>query len=271
MSFVSTCINPFYWRVYLELLRHIQTPLNTMIAEWAAPHPYHQIGIMIAILSIGITHFFTKVRITPMTILTGIFGLLSLSARHNQPLFYFSFILWLNDINIVHTYIYRFIKESAQKILLVYFYLFLLILSIPRITSTILTIFINTSIDEYCSLPIPKYPCKAITHIPAEAKNVYAAYEWGGFMIWKKPDVKVFVDGRMSAWKDSETHMYPYQTYLYIIQAQKGWNEILAKYNTDTLLIMQGTFLDLELQKNARLWGWKELYRDDVGVVYTKS
>lgn len=261
LSLVSTIINPFGWRVYLELFRHAEAPLNTMIAEWVPPHPYHQVGIIIALVGIVLTHLIMKVRITPLTLLTGIFGFLSLSARRNLPLFYFSFILWLNEFRVIHAYIYRIVNKQTQVILTMYILMFIGILSISRISLTLQT---SVSLEKYCLQGSPRYPCKAINKIPKNTKNLYTAYEWGGFVIWKKPEVKVFVDGRMSAWKDEKTGMYPYQTYLYILQTQKGWNNILAEYKTDTLLIMPGTFLDLELQKTAQKWGWKEIYRDDV-------
>lgn len=111
------------------------------------------------------------------------------------------------------------------------------------------------------------YPCMALKQFPQLSGNVYANYEWGGFLIWQKPNVKVFVDGRMSAWKTGDG-TYPYQTYLAIIQAQPGWNEKLQKLKTNYLLIGTGTFLDLLLQKEKNQYRWEEKYRDNTAVVY---
>jgi len=95
----------------------------------------------------------------------------------------------------------------------------------------------------------------------------YAAYEWGGFLIWQKPAVKVFVDGRMPAWRDKNGKS-PYQVYLEIIQAQPGWNEKLRSLKTNYLLINSGTFLDLLLAKEAKKYNWQEVYRDKTAVIY---
>jgi len=92
-------------------------------------------------------------------------------------------------------------------------------------------------------------------------------YEWGGFLIWQKPNIKVFVDGRMPAWKD-ENGKSPYQVFLEIIQTQPGWNEKLNKWKTNYLLIGNGSFLDLLLQKESKKYGWEEKYRDSIAVIY---
>jgi hypothetical protein len=92
-------------------------------------------------------------------------------------------------------------------------------------------------------------------------------YEWGGFLIWQKPNVKVFVDGRMPAWKD-ENGKSPYQIFLEIIQTQPGWNEKLNQLKTDYILISNGTFLNLLLQKEANKYRWQPVYRDDIAVIY---
>ncbi|PIZ66716.1 hypothetical protein COY13_04950, partial [Candidatus Roizmanbacteria bacterium CG_4_10_14_0_2_um_filter_36_35] len=95
---------------------------------------------------------------------------------------------------------------------------------------------------------LSKYPCQAIKNYPKLSGNVYAMYEWGGFLIWQKPTIKVFIDGRMPAWKD-ENGQSPYQVFLDIIQTQPGWNEKLKELKTNHLLISNGTFLDLLLKE----------------------
>ena len=71
----------------------------------------------------------------------------------------------------------------------------------------------------------------------------------------------------MPAWKD-ENGNSPYQVFLEIIQTQPGWNKKLIKWKTDYLLINNGTFLDLLLQKESVKYNWQEVYRDDTAVIY---
>lgn len=120
---------------------------------------------------------------------------------------------------------------------------------------------------NYCNQGLTKYPCQAIKNYPQLSGNVFSMYEWGGFLIWQKPNIKVFVDGRMPAWKD-ENGKSPYQVFLEIIQTQPGWNEQLRKWGTNYLLIGRGTFLNLFLQNDSIKYGWQEEYRNDVAVIY---
>lgn len=97
--------------------------------------------------------------------------------------------------------------------------------------------------------------------------NVFSMYEWGGFLIWRKPKIKVFVDGQMPSWKDNQGKS-PYQVFLEIIQTKDNWNKRLKALKTDYLLITTDSFLDLLLQKEAKKYGWQEEYRDDLAVIY---
>jgi len=88
-------------------------------------------------------------------------------------------------------------------------------------------------------------------------------------LIWKMPDIKVFADGRTPSWLDKNGNS-TYEILLAIIQAQPGWNEKLSETKTNYLLIGPGTFLDLELKQNSKNYDWKELYRDNIAVLYAK-
>ena len=90
--------------------------------------------------------------------------------------------------------------------------------------------------------------------------------EWESFS--KK--YKIFVDGRMPAWK-TPSGKSPYTIYLETLQTQPGWQKILKDYNINWILISPGTFMDLLLKKNPTKFGWQEVFRDEVSVVYEKS
>jgi hypothetical protein len=99
-------------------------------------------------------------------------------------------------------------------------------------------------------------------------ENIFANYEWGGFLEWALPQDKYFVDGRMPTWKTPE-NLSPYTVYLNVIQAQPGYEKTLDTYKTDLLLITSGSYLDLELTNNKSVW--QEVYRDDVSVIYSNK
>jgi len=288
-NFLAAFLNPFGPKVYLEILRHFQAPLNTMIAEWVAPSFWQKVLIIISamvgfVINVGVDQrvdpkrgrhiglpLQNKSRLFNILLLL-FFTLLALQARRNLPFFYTIFFYVFLQYS-------KFSNDRYQKWndLIISFLLsiFVISFSLPSMPATIR---FDISWNDYCQKSLITYPCQALekTNLKQLSGNLYTAYEWGGFLIWQTPDLKVFTDGRMSAWK-SEKEPYPgsgqysYQVYLYIIQARKGWQEILKKYQTDYLLIGNGTFLDLELQKNAAKYGWKENYRDEVAVFYKKN
>lgn len=260
LSFFTTIINPFGINVYKEILNHAFTPLNTMIAEWVTPTLPH-IVLIVTLSIIGLVKIAKKKPFSLYQILLLIFfSVLALQARRNLPLFYFtaSYML-LNDIKF-HTE--RFFSLFIP--LLATLSIFAVIILIPQ------TIDYSISWNSYCNKDIASsYPCEAIKKYPLSG-NVYALYEWGGFLIWQKPDIKIFVDGRMPAWRD-ENGKSPYQVYLDIIQTKNNWNEKLHSLKTDYIFVTNGTFLDLLLQKDSQKYHWKEVYRDNLAVIYQNT
>jgi hypothetical protein len=271
-NFLVTLLNPFGLKVYLEIFRHFQAPLNTMIAEWVTPPMWQKILIITLSMIAFIINVGVRLNIFSISLLL-FFTLITLQARRNLPFFYTIFFYTILYSRLTYQLINQLdhdrdqvgpINQLSFCFLLALVFVFAAI-NIPQ------TLNFYQSWETYCRKGLVVYPCQAIekTNLKQLSGHLYTAYEWGGFLIWQTPNLKVFTDGRMSAWKD-ENGQYPYQVYLYIIQAQKGWNEILKKHKTDYLLIQSGTFLDLELQKNAEKYGWKETYRDDVAAFYKR-
>lgn len=260
ISFLTTLINPFGINVYQEIFNHFTSPLGQMVAEWVKPSPFHLflitcftiIGLIIIIKQKSINFFYLLLLI--------FFSFLSLNARRNLPFFYPVFFYVTQDsfkdlknLSWVH---YEILIPILCSMII-----FILIIYVPK------TIKFDTSWTEYCQKGQIAYPCQAIEKFPQLIGNVFNTYEWGGFLIWQKPNDRVFVDGRMPSWKD-ENGKSPYQVFLDIIQTQPGWNEKLNRWKTNYLLITNGTFLDLLLKKEANKYNWHEVYRDDIAVIY---
>ena len=262
ISFLTTLINPFGLNVYREIFNHITSPLGSMIAEWVRPSFFHSF-LIISFTIIGLIINLKKKPVNFFYLLLLIFfSLLSLSARRNIPFFYPVFFYVTQDL-FRNLKILRLFPDEIFIPIFCSIVIFILIIDVPK------TIKSDTLWTEYCQNSQTVYPCQAIKKFPQLTGNVFNTYEWGGFLIWQKPNIKVFVDGRMPAWKD-ENGNSPYQVFLEIIQTQPGWNEKLNKWKTDYLLIINGTFLDLLLQKESVKHNWREVYRDDTAVIYKK-
>ena len=248
ISCFATFINPYGWKIYEEVFRHFFTPLNTLIAEWVAPGTNQILAIIGSFIFLTILLIKKRVKPGYLFFLAIIFGIMAISARRNLPLYYFVLVPVFLEIIPVFT------NEIMN------------IFAISILPIICLILLINTA--QITNLGI--YPDIPIDYFKNKSGNVFNTYEWGGFLIWKLPNMKFFVDGRMPAWP-TENHKSPYTVFLEILQARPGWNETLQKYNTNYIFIAPGTFLDLELKNNQGLkYGWNEEYRSQTTVIYKK-
>jgi len=87
------------------------------------------------------------------------------------------------------------------------------------------------------------YPKKAIEYLKKNPKegNLFSEYGWGGYLIWKYPEKKTFVDGRMAIWrwnqKDKRFLNDAYGTYLDIMNGEKTLIPYLQKYHITRLIL----------------------------------
>lgn len=141
------------------------------------------------------------------------------------------------------------------------------------------------------------YPIDAVSYLKKNptSGNVFSEYGWGGYLIWKYPEKKVFVDGRMPSWrwhgdKKNESN-YAFRDYNNLLEGKISLNEVTAKYNIDTFLLpvkakadkslyntlserlesllikkKNGDNIYTQLKKN----GWKTIYNDNISVIYRK-
>jgi len=262
---LATLINPFGLRIYQEVLQHFQSPLGQMIAEWTMPDWWQ----VVLIITIGITIIslvaIKKIALDFRLALLLIFACFAILARRNLSLYYIIAFWLLSELSVSFN-----ITEKTKQILQATT-LVALILALPIFAFQISqTVTFDTNPSIYCQDGQMRLSCEAVKKLKDKTGNLFNMYEQGGFLIWQLPQMKIFADGRMPAWKD-ENGQSPYQVYLEIIQAQPGWNEQLKKYGTNYLLINNGTFLDLLLQeKGAPTFGWQEDYRDQLSVIYRK-
>lgn len=141
------------------------------------------------------------------------------------------------------------------------------------------------------------YPKKAAEFLAQkeDVKNVFANYGLGGYLIWKMPDKKYFVDGRMSgfSWNAPPNESdHAFREYLEIACGRQGFAETVGLYNIDTILITNGLnaggnssfdrkaaqifeMLGLiyckdtvDLSQMAKDIGWRVVYEDDKSIIY---
>jgi len=284
--FLITLANPFGFGVYQEAWRHLtgSIDLSKLIAEWVPPGPW----TWWLVLASGIWLFLYilikaegKNKIFSFLILPFIF--LACKARRHTSFYFVLFFYFLLTITPAQNFLSNIVKNKRFKIFLAFsLILIFLAIGLVRLPKTASD---NSSWENYCRASSLDYPYGAVEFLKAQPavvyegiavkENIYNRYEWGGFLIWQLPEYKIFVDGRMPAWPlfsnlSTSAPKSPYTVYLEVIQTQSGWQQTLEQYRIQWILISPGTFMDLLLAPEPGKFGWQEVFRDSVSVVYKK-
>lgn len=138
----------------------------------------------------------------------------------------------------------------------------------------------------------PVYPENAVTylreHMPTG--NIFADFDWGGYLVWQLPEKKVFIDGRMSNWRQSAGKQETdnaLRDFYWVANRAESIEDLTSKYNIDTLLFTPVPFekwkqgdIDLfgvngkkkypEIMTQLSEGGWKEVYKDPAAIIYQK-
>lgn len=144
------------------------------------------------------------------------------------------------------------------------------------------------------------YPRKAVLYLHANLPEgeIFSTYGWGGYLIWKLPEKKVFIDGRMPSWRWKENiageSNYVMKDYIAISKGELPYQGVFEKYTIKTVLLpapgrvglMQyldnklDEFLslrfgrkrhDFDLLRQIEKDGWTKIYEDNVAVIYTQN
>ena len=110
-----------------------------------------------------------------------------------------------------------------------------------------------------------KYPYLAAANLaqaPPDSRGM-CLYAWGGYMLRRLPDHKVFVDGRMAIWKCDGYQVFA--DYDKIFYAQPGCLDLLRRYRFDWILIPKDALLGEVLRA---LGDWRAQEFEDGSVLW---
>lgn len=110
------------------------------------------------------------------------------------------------------------------------------------------------------------FPTKAVEVIrgPEYARSVFAPDLWGGYLVYRLyPAIRVYIDGRSDYYGPAFV-----EDYLDILNVKDGWEEHLARFHVDTILIQAESALAGALKQSTR---WRQVYGDKTAIVFTKT
>ena len=143
------------------------------------------------------------------------------------------------------------------------------------------------------------YPKDAIAFLKEDIPEgkIFSEYAWGGYLIWKFPEKKVFIDGRMPSWRwygnPQNESSSSFDEYIGIVDGKTDYKEAFGRYDIKVVLWPKeerGELLDVLAQKIALFItkgegkeekfnllsqlekdGWEKAYEDTVALVYKKQ
>jgi hypothetical protein len=110
-----------------------------------------------------------------------------------------------------------------------------------------------------------QYPVKAVAYLHAHPGSgpVLNYYLWGGYLNWKDPDLKVFVDGRADIFEYNGI----FKDYLALLM-QEDPDAILDKYKAQYVLLPLHDSFTHFMENDGK---WKTAYRDELSVVFERN
>jgi hypothetical protein len=106
-----------------------------------------------------------------------------------------------------------------------------------------------------------EYPIEAVAWVKAHrsetGQRLYNDYGYGGFLLWWMPGEKIFIDGRMPAWRIGERAIF--SDYVTMNGGGRAALDLLEKYGVDWALMQRNSPLAATVAEDR---AWREIYVD---------
>ena len=293
LGLIATVINPYGWGLWNEVIMQITDPYARWnISEWMPAFWWLEMGFGMMVVLTGMVMWRFRQKYTKEKIMLTLgLGIAAISSIRHVPFFALvampviaSGLMWFWE-----TVQGEAISASRTK----WFYNVLVgvfgIVALLEVGTTDWELGLGTWSRFY--------PQGAIEYVQKEKLNttrIFSDYGWGGYLIWKLPTAKYFIDGRMATWKRSGApegeSEWIFKEYLRIVD--KGeWEELFDKYKVETVIWHSGERTNPILarvnlilkQWNIQIWqgkkdkkplltqltegGWEKVYEDATAVV----
>ncbi len=266
ISAFITFINPYGPRVFIELKRTFTDSYGPqIIQEWLSPNFQGLCGILLAIYFIILVEIMIlrkgKIDLGQFTFFI-LFLILALQSSRHIPLF----------VIVTLPYLIKSLSGKFQEFFLSIFRTKALLVMLIILVGFfgvkyryLVTDPIRASLFEEKLAEQGNYPQEALNWLKENPQkgNVLNDYGWGGYLIWKAPEIKTFIDGRMAHWKEEDKHIL--MNYMKTIKLDSEWEEILKRYNVKWTLIRKECPLAQVLKLSQ---DWQEIYQNDLVTIY---
>jgi len=289
ISGAITIVNPFGAQIFGEALKHAVNPNLTLVVEYFPPDLTSIYGIGLIIYTTAIIcslFFFRNPEFLKEALPLIPFAYMAFSARRNIIFFIiFSAPLFFK---MLHPYFERLSKDiplrpprpastrgelgeagseasNFQKISALLISGFFVILVFRLVPFNLLSYDWNAycNFSSGCSEGATKYLTK---NVPKGLGFTY--YDWGGYLTWRFPQKKTFIDGRMHLWQ-IQNH-YIMQEHEKLITASGDWETLFRDFDFSWALLPVNSNLAGKIELLVQNGLWEKVFQDDKAVIYVR-
>jgi len=263
LCLLATFLNPYGYRIWWEIwMQFSDTSLHWTVSEWipTLANPMEISIWFFLFFSLTFVLIYRKKFIGKEIILYICFFIFGQTSVRNVPLWILVALPVLIkgfDFFIDKAKKYRF-GEQRARVLLKGFTIFVLLV----VTVQTWRLYRNNLSESSF------YPKNAVqflhNHLPSG--NIFSSYDWGGYLIWKLPKKKVFIDGRMPSWrwkapsvKESD---YAFRDYQNIGSGKLPWKTVINKYHITMV------FLPVSIEKKERKKSYWLRFLENPDIVF---
>jgi len=254
-SLLVTFVNPWGYRLHLDILSYIGNPLLQGVTEWQ-PWPWglRTFGLYISIIfSTWLLYQDRKSRLSDLIVML-LLSVLALTSRRMIP------YVVIFSLPIISRYLAKqFPSKYSQSTAVIFSSLAISVLILIYRFETIT----NQNWQTYCASEIH---CSqgAIDFINQNhiVGKLFNAYRLGGHLIYQYPQMPVFIDGRMTLWQTQ--NLVPFRDYQTMIYSLPNSRQLFHSYNFDYALLNHEYPLTRNLIEVER---WSIIYQDKFVVL----
>jgi hypothetical protein len=289
LCLLASFINPYgagiWWEVFMQMTDGL---MHVAINEWLPAFFVFNLDFLILVVLSFVLILRYRARFTWPELLLYFF-LLAIGVDGNRYIPYWLLLViplaakgmefFYQDASSITYAVKRFLRAYA---LLTFWVMIILLYQFAQVV-----------MSHFYTPQVP-YPDKAIRFLkehPTQG-NYFSEYVMGGYLDWKLPEKKVFIDGRMTTWRrntaPANESTNAFVDYDKILSADSGLQNELLKYHIDTLLLMRendselADFIDKlsprltdtsksRLEKHLQQLGMKVVYQDNFYTIYRKQ
>jgi len=293
LSLAATLVNPYGLGGWGEALSSVtDTSLRWQISEWM-PAVFMVDLAFISFLvfsTIMIYRFRKRFKVEEVMLYVLVLLAALLSRRHIPLWVIVSLPLATSALNHFYNEV-KSIKKAIPRFKKVYTYAWVgsLILLLSQSFFSIRSAYFLSE-DRF-------YPKKAITFLKNELPSgeIFSEYGWGGYLVWKLPEKKVFIDGRMPSWRLSEPSSHEltsaFNTYIKLLEGEVDYKGVFNDFGIDTVLWpkneglgvadrlaikIENFFVKNKVERFNLITqlgkdGWKKTYEDETALIYKRD